>query len=173
MKLFTYEEKLSKKKLADERRREKYLAKPRRIPTRARRKPVAKSKKPKRAKIASEVKKAKKRLWELCRQVTATRYKDICFTCDKPIAGSNRQLGHFIPNSVGGAILRYHLDNLRWQCYYDNINLGGNGSEFYPRLVKEIGQERVDNLFILKKKFIKADLPYYLAKIAEYEALLK
>lgn len=120
-------------------------------------------------KKTSDTKRLQKALWELCRRITALRYKDFCFTCGKPISGSNRQLGHFIPRSVGGALLRYHLDNLRWQCYYDNINLGGNGSEFYRRLVQEIGTERVDALFKLKTQTVKADKQFYQTLIDEYQ----
>lgn len=86
--------------------------------------------------------------------------------------GSNRQLGHFIPSSVGGVALRYHLDNLRWQCFYDNITLGGFGAEFYLRLVKEIGQERVDILFRLKNESLKADKIFYENLIKEYNVIL-
>lgn len=164
MKLLTYEQKLSKKKAADERRRLRLKDRPVRLqkPRRA-----TKTREPK-----SDIKKAKEKLWQLCRAITEKRYPNVCFTCDKPVMGSNRQLGHFIPNSVGGALLRYDLDNLRWQCYYDNINLGGNGSEFYPRLVKEIGQERVDALFEMKKMRVKADIGFYENSIAVYTQLL-
>ena len=61
--------------------------------------------------------------------------------------------GALIIEGMGQAatlLLRYNLDNLRLQCYYENINLGGNGSEFYRRMVLENGQEFVDNLFKLK-----------------------
>lgn len=131
------------------------------------------SKKSKQHKKTNPLPKLKKQLWELCRQITAERYPDICFTCDRPVSGSNRQLGHGIPSSVGGVLLRYHLDNLRWQCYYDNINLGGNGGEFYRRLVDEIGQERVNNIYALKNETIKADKPWYEHKIDEYTTLLQ
>lgn len=117
--------------------------------------------------------KLKKELWELCRKITAQRYPDVCFTCDKPISGANRQLGHFIPRSVGGTLLKYHLDNLRWQCYYDNINLGGNGSEFYRRLVKEIGHERVEELFEMKQQLVKMTPQFLREKIAEYTLILE
>lgn len=116
--------------------------------------------------------KLKERLWELCRQITAKRYLDVCFTCDKPISGANRQLGHFIPRSVGGTLLRYNLDNLRWQCYYDNINLGGNGSEFYRRLVKEIGLGKTEQLFSLKNQTEKANKAWFEEKILEYQQVL-
>ena len=93
-----------------------------------------------------------------------------CFTCGKPISGSNRQLGHFIPNSVGGALLRYDLNNLRLQCYYCNINLGGNGAVFYAKLLQEKGQKHIDTLFQLKVQTTKA-LTHYLKLLEEYRKL--
>ena len=111
------------------------------------------------------LKKIKDALWQECRVFFKRNYlvNDIhkCFTCSKPIEKSNCQLGHFIPSSVGGALLRYHPHNLRLQCYYCNINLGGNGSEFYKRLVIEKDQEYVDRLFVLKSKTTKADIIFY------------
>lgn len=117
-------------------------------------------------------KKLKEELWELCRKITEKRYTNVCFTCGKAVAGSNRHLGHFIPRSVGGTLLKYNLDNLRWQCYYDNINLGGNGSEYYRRLVQEIGLERVESLFEMKKTLVKSDRKFYESLISEYRAIL-
>lgn len=111
-------------------------------------------------KSKSEIRKIQEELWKECRRISLARYikngKHYCFTCDKEVDGSNRQLGHFIPSSVGGALLRYNLDNLRIQCYYCNINLGGNGSEFYRRLVAEKGEDHVNKLFELKKQSVKA-----------------
>lgn len=121
-------------------------------------------KSPLKRKSKSDIKKLQDELWQECRRIQIEKYKrnekSYCFTCDKEVESSNRQLGHFIPNSVGGALLRYNLDNLRIQCYYCNINLGGNGSEFYPRLVKEKGQEFVDKLFQLKHQTTNAHNHY-------------
>ena len=122
----------------------------------------------------TENRKLKDALWELCRKFAKQKYvwsdgTFKCFTCDKPIEKSNCQLGHFIPSSVGGAILRYHPNNLRLQCYYDNINLGGNGSEFYKRLLAQEGQGFIDNLFRLKNRSIKADIIFYKKMIDLYE----
>lgn len=125
-------------------------------------------------KSKSLTRKIQDELWQECRRIILARYikngKHYCFTCDKEVDGSNRQLGHFIPNSVGGALLRYNLDNLRIQCYYDNINLGGNGSEFYRRLVLEKGQAHVDKLFQLKGQTTKA-IDHYLKLLEEYKKL--
>ena len=113
-------------------------------------------------------------LWQECRRITKNKYikdgKYYCYTCDKSIEKANCQLGHFIPSSVGGALLKYNLDNLRLQCWYCNMDLGGNGSEFYPRLVKEIGQEKVDYLFILKRKSVKA-FDYWTVLLEKYKKL--
>lgn len=124
-------------------------------------------------KSKSETRKIQDELWQECRRIIMSRYEEPhrCFTCDKFIDGSNRQLGHFIPNSVGGAILRYNLDNLRLQCYYCNINLGGNGSEFYRRLVNEKGQPFVDALFELKHKSSVNALDHYKELLIKYRDL--
>lgn len=115
-------------------------------------------------------------LWEHCRRITKARYikdgKYYCFTCGKPIEKSNCQLGHFIPNSVGGALLRYNLDNLRLQCYYDNINLGGNGAVFYKNLLEEKGQAHIDKLFQLKGQTCKA-IDLYKELLLQYSELEK
>lgn len=128
---------------------------------------------PLKRKSKSDTKKIQDKLWQECRRIQIIRYITQsgswkCFTCNKDISGSNRQLGHFIPNSVGGALLRFNLDNLRLQCYYCNINLGGNGSEFYKRLVETEGQDFVDNLFKLKHQTVKAS-GHYIKLLAEYE----
>ena len=116
----------------------------------------------------------KARLWELCKQITRLKYGNVCYTCGKTgLEGGGWQTGHFIASSVGGASLRYNLDNLRPQCYYCNINLGGNGSYFYKNLVEREGQEYVDNLFKIKQQTIKVDIWWFQEKIKEYENLLR
>lgn len=168
----TYQQKLSKKIASDQRARAKFLAKPRK-PLQARKRPITKSKKPKRVKVASEIKKAKKRLWELCKQIIRKTYGNTCYTCKKTgLVGSSWQTGHFIASSIGGAYLRFDLRNLRPQCYRCNIDLSGSGAVFYRTLVLDKGQQYVDELFRDKERVVKADLPFYLGKIDEYEKLL-
>lgn len=128
-----------------------------------------------RRKSKSETRRIQDLLWIECRRIIRARYirdeRYYCFTCDKEITGSGVQTGHFIPNSVGGALLRYNLDNLRLQCYYCNINLGGNGSEFYRKLVTEKGQPFVDALFELKNKGSVNALDHYKKLLAEYSSI--
>lgn len=118
-----------------------------------------------------------KELWQLCRQVANKIYVSEdglyrCYTCNKLIEGSNKQLGHFLPKSTCGAYLKYSLDNLRWQCYNCNINGGGQGAIFYKKLVEEKGQEYVDKLFLDKQKSIKA-IDHYLMLCEEYKSMLE
>lgn len=122
--------------------------------------------------------KLKKQLWELCRQIVFKRYQNaagevFCYTSGQgPLTGSNRHLGHFVPSSVGGALLRYDLDNLRPQSYVENVHKSGNWPVYYEKLVAEIGQERVDALLAKRGQTVKADILFYQNKIEEYEALL-
>jgi len=116
------------------------------------------------------ISKIQKILWQECRRIADTRWKPICYTCDKPISGSNKQLGHFIPKSICGASLKYDMRNLRWQCYNCNINLGGNGAEFYRRMVKEVGEVQVEVLFQDKHKIVKA-YDFYVDTLEKYKGL--
>ena len=120
----------------------------------------------------------KRKLWELCKQIIRRRcvlkdgsYK--CYTCDRTIENpQDAHCGHLIPSGASGAFLRYDLRNLKICCYNCNVNLGGNGAEFYKRMVKEVGQKAVDKLFADKNIIVKADRLFYLQKIAEYEKIL-
>ncbi len=127
---------------------------------------------PLKRKSKSDIRKLQDKLWELCKQIIRLRYPHFCYTCDKPIEGSNCQTGHFIPKASSPAELKYSLDNLRLQCYHCNINLGGNGTEFYRRLEHNEGKEYVDKLFKAKYILVKADTMWYENKIQEYTAIL-
>lgn len=119
----------------------------------------------------------KNKLWEECKRVVRKIYMVgentwYCYTCDRLLdEPAKAQTGHFIPSGACGAFLRHDLRNLRIQCYHCNINLGGNGAEFYRRMVKEVGKKNVEQLFIDKNKSIKADITWYLSLIEKYKKL--
>ena len=95
-------------------------------------------------------------LWQECRRIIKDAYKvngeSYCYTCGNECDGVNRHLGHFLPKGSCGMYLKYHLDNLRIQCFRCNIHLGGNGGEFGRKLEQEIGKEKYERLFKLKHK---------------------
>lgn len=96
-------------------------------------------------------------IWDLCRKIIRYRDGTTCVTCGATgLQGSNQQTGHFIPDSVCGAYLRYDLRNLGVQCMRCNVRLSGNGALYYDYFRKSKGQEYVDNLFLDKQKLVKA-----------------
>ena len=87
----------------------------------------------------------KKRLWEqfalyikILHSVDGENCN--CFTCDKPlvIGTTNCQAGHCLSKADNPA-LYFDERSVRPQCYYCNINLGGNEYEFNERLKQQIG----------------------------------
>ncbi len=117
-----------------------------------------------------------KKLWVECKRIVRDIYKRgdgtyNCYTCPQTnLTGSNCQTGHFIPKSVCGAFLKYDLRNLRIQCFRCNCNLSGNGAIFYRNMVRDEGQEYVDQLFLDKQKSIKA-IDHYLIQLAQYKEM--
>lgn len=94
-----------------------------------------------------EITKAKEKLWELCKKIIRELYPNVCYTCGKGgLVGRNWQTGHFLTSSTCSMELRYELKNLRPQCFSCNINKSGNWHEFEKRLIREEGQEYVDEL---------------------------
>lgn len=104
------------------------------------------------------LKRRKKVLWELCKQITRKRYilpdgTWLCWTCSKPILEPHKaHTGHCINSHFGGIRLRYDLRNLRVQDHYCNINLGSNGAVYLWKLMKEIGMKEVRSMFKLLEK---------------------
>lgn len=114
-----------------------------------------------------------KQLWGLCREIIFKKYGNTCYTCRAPnLEGSNRQLGHFIPSSVGGAGLRYELQQLRPQCFRCNISFSGNWPAYLERMTKELGKPAVEALLKRRAAYTKCDRLFYEAKIAQYQKLI-
>lgn len=134
---------------------------------------TAKPRKALRKKSKEPISKIQRRIWELCKQIIRKKHGNICYTCDATgLVGSNWHTSHFIPKAACGALLKYDLRNLRPSCYHCNINLGGNGAEFYRRLVRDVGQEEVDKIYQDKNKLVKADYKFYEDILNRYTVLL-
>lgn len=145
-----------------------FLTKPRKGLKRGRLKKVSKQ----------SISKLQRILWELCKQITRHRYRKkdgtwCCFTCGRVIDEAwKAQTGHGIPKASLGAYLKYDLRILRVQDYWCNINLGGNGAEFYRKLVEELGQEEVDKIYQDRQKTVKA-YDHYQSLITQYQKELQ
>lgn len=78
---------------------------------------VKKPAKVKRVKLPS-IKKLKKQLWELCRQVVLNRYKNKCILCDKT---EKINIHHWIFNELNSSKYRYNTLNLTCLCFYHHL----------------------------------------------------
>jgi len=120
-----------------------------------------KSKKTKR----SNKKKASDKLWELISKYVRQSSADHrgiaeCVTCGIQKPWKELQAGHFIPQAQGNAV-RYDMRNIHCQCFRCNINLGGNGPEYYPFMVNKYGEDVVAELRALSRttrKFTESEL---------------
>lgn len=115
------------------------------------------------------ISKLKKQLWEIIKLYIRERDKSICFTSGVKVEGSNRHVGHGIPSSVGGVLLRYHPYNLHIQSYVENIHHSGNGGIYYRNSLMKYGQEKMDKLYSLKNYTIQADRYFYTSLIDLYK----
>ena len=114
-----------------------------------------------------------RKIWELCKQIIRKKYSNSCYTCGQSgLMGSNWHTGHLWAKASLGAYLKYDLRVLRPQCYNCNINRGGMGADFYARMLREIGQERMDALERDRQVTIKA-MDHYQKLLVEYAELLK
>jgi 5-methylcytosine-specific restriction endonuclease McrA len=77
-----------------------------------------------------------------------------CCTCDTVKHWKEMQAGHFIPQAQGNAV-RFDERNVHAQCYRCNMNLGGNGPEYYPFMVELYGEEIINELKLLSKTTVK------------------
>lgn len=97
--------------------------------------------------------------------------KGYCFDCSKLGEGKDFQAGHFIPDSVGGALLRYHPYNMHGQhsgcnCYFNQEMVKIN----YTRAMgQKYGEQCLNRLIGLKNRSIKADILFYLKMIELYK----
>ena len=95
-----------------------------------------------------------------------------CFDCGKFSSGRDFQCGHWIPSSVGGAILRYHPHNMHGQS--SGCNCGYQQEmvkiRYTQRMTEVYGKERLASLLGLKNRTIKADIIFYNSLLGLYHA---
>ena len=95
-----------------------------------------------------------------------------CVTCRIVKPWKELQAGHFIPRAQGNATY-FDLRNIHSQCYRCNINLGGNGAEYYPYMLDKYGIEVINELRELSRTTKKITIPEYEDMIKDMEQKLK
>lgn len=129
-------------------------------------------KSPLKKKSKASISQIQRKLWELCKTIIREKYPNVCYTCGRTgLAGSNWHTGHMIPKASLGAFLKYDLRILRPQCYNCNINLGGNGAEFYRRMMIEVGSTRLHDILEDRKVSVQAK-EWYEKLINDYTEII-
>lgn len=117
------------------------------------------------------ISKIQRLLWEECKRIIRRDYPNVCYTCGRTgLEGSNWHTGHMWAKASLGANLKYDLRVLRPQCYFCNVNCGGRGAEFYAKMLRENGQEYMDNLEIERGITVKA-YDHYVMLLEKYKSL--
>lgn len=76
-----------------------------------------------------------------------------CYTCGVRIHWKEAQCGHF--KGRGAMSVRYFPDNMRPQCNYCNVEMGGRPDIFEECLREEIGDEAVDELIAESRQMVQ------------------
>lgn len=116
------------------------------------------------------IKLIQKELWELCKKIIKKKYGNTCYTCGQEnLVGVNWHTGHCFPKKSVDAFLKYDLRNLRPQCFYCNMRLGGNGARFIKNMERIEGDEYVRQI-LADLIFMKVKKPYdfYVSQIDNY-----
>ena len=79
------------------------------------------------------------------------------------------QAGHCVAKAQGNVYF-FMEDDVHPQCYRCNINLGGNGVEYYIYMVDRYGQERVDEIRGMRDTVVKFTIPELEEIEAKYKA---
>jgi len=142
---------------------------------------MKKTKLPKKILMPVRVKRAKKKLEELCHNFVKDRdaiqgsypRSGYCCSCGKYVSGSDYQAGHYEPSGASGATLRYHPHNIHGQggfcCNINRNHQQKMGNAYTMYMIRKYGIERVHEIRNLKNKTIKADIWFYEKMIELYE----
>jgi Bacteriophage Lambda NinG protein len=113
---------------------------------------------------------AKKKAWSAMSKYIRVKYSHngfcSCVTCGWTGEIASMQAGHWIPKAQGNAIF-FEETNVHPQCYRCNMNLGGNGPEYYSYMLRTYGQSELDRLKALAKTTVKYTVADYQAIEAE------
>ena len=94
-----------------------------------------------------------------------------CISCDKEIKGVIHA-SHYL--SAGGhSNVRFNEDNVWISCYKCNVMLSGNQLEYRKRLIKKIGNARVELLEDTSQETVKWDIEEIKYIIKKYKQKIK
>lgn len=109
-----------------------------------------------------------RQIWQECKRIIRKKYGNVCYTCGaQGLTATNWHTGHLYSKASLGAYLKYDLRVLRPQCYHCNINLGGNGANFYRLMEQREGKEYLEQIEKDKQISVKA-IDHYQELLEKY-----
>jgi NinG protein len=114
----------------------------------------------------------KKRAWKAFSEFIRKRGADesgfnSCITCGRRDFWKNLQASHFIPGRTNSIL--FLEDNCFPGCYGCNIGRHGAIEDYYPIMLKKVGQERIDEIKRLKKQVFKPTREWFEQIIEKYK----
>lgn len=94
-----------------------------------------------------------------------------CFTCGKLISSKEGQAGHFIQGRHSSVL--FDPRNTHLQCVGCNLFKSGNLIPYYEKMLKEYGQEVIDELKSLDKQIKQFKVDELISLKEYYEQKLK
>ncbi len=94
-----------------------------------------------------------------------------CYTCGKTLHWKQAHCGHFVPRHY--LATRWDENNCRVQEVGCNVFGNGQILEFEEKLIKEIGQKKVDEIKKKRHQITKLDRNWYEEKISHYKNEVK
>ena len=76
-----------------------------------------------------------------------------CYTCGKLLYWKEAHAGHFVGGRKNAVL--FNEEVVRPQCVGCNIFLGGNYQQYTLRMIREVGEEKVEQLLALRYKVLK------------------
>lgn len=126
-----------------------------------------------RKKSKDSIRQIQDKIWVEAKRIVDEQFGIDCYTCGKKnLKGRDKQLGHMIPKASLGAFLKYDIRLLRNQCFSCNIWKGGNGAEFYRKMLLEQGTVYMDELLRDRQKSVKAS-DFYPKLLVVYKNIIR
>ena len=89
--------------------------------------------------------------WKLTSELVRRQSQGICYTCNGRFEFEKLVAGHLIEKR-GNVAIYFNLNGLRAQCMRCNRILHGAKDIYALKLIKEIGIEKVNELYIIAQK---------------------
>lgn len=116
----------------------------------------------------------KKKAWKVVSIYVRTRGMDErgkvkCYTCDKKDHWKKMYAGHFVQGRRPSIL--FQLDIIRVQCVGCNRFRHGNLNVFTPKMINELGLEKVRYYWNLGEQSVKYDRDFYMALYKRFAEL--